>query len=382
MRPFRTRLLDLAHCPAREWSVHSFRRQWYEKQTPIKYRFREFKRLNPLPAQEIWVTPSPQSDYAGCVALNDEYLRQYKDTIVPIERTVWGQDALKWRVKGFERFEAPLEFFLDWTARKLADPDTFSPNETLYIAQCSISSLPHGLQEALPPPLYCTKCSYENGNDDDYDGKKRHLHVTQAAEFSPDNGVESSSIWVGVPPVETPLHKDPHSNFLVQLAGFKAVRLIRRGDGELMLAYAKREVQMKCQQLGPVSMSMRGEEMMIGPERDLMSNLVWGIPDARHFNQVNEVLEDNQDSQGISHVNWFGRSPVEDEQSNDNESMDVALLHGKDSALGLPEIEVYHATLAPGDAVFIPKGWYHSLRSIGSHKNGINLSANWWFILE
>jgi ribosomal protein L16 Arg81 hydroxylase len=38
--------------------------------------------------------------------------------------------------------------------------------------------------------------------------------------------------------------------------------------------------------------------------------------------------------------------------------------------------ECFEATVSPGDALFIPKGWWHSIKSIGTD---ITASVNWWF---
>ena len=36
----------------------------------------------------------------------------------------------------------------------------------------------------------------------------------------------------------------------------------------------------------------------------------------------------------------------------------------------------WEAELESGDALFIPKGWWHSVKGVGE---GINGSVNWWF---
>jgi mannose-6-phosphate isomerase-like protein (cupin superfamily) len=38
--------------------------------------------------------------------------------------------------------------------------------------------------------------------------------------------------------------------------------------------------------------------------------------------------------------------------------------------------EGYEALVGPGDALFIPKGWWHSIKSVGSE---VTASVNWWF---
>jgi hypothetical protein len=68
---------------------------------------------------------------------------------------------------------------------------------------------------------------------------------------------------------------------------------------------------------GQGSAAFRGEEMMEGPERDALDEAVW-----------------RDDREG------------------------------------------FEAEVSPGDALFIPKGWWHSIKSVGT---GATASVNWWF---
>lgn len=43
-----------------------------------------------------------------------------------------------------------------------------------------------------------------------------------------------------------------------------------------------------------------------------------------------------------------------------------------------PEDNMYEAELEAGDALFIPEGWWHSVKSVGSDGE-LNGSVNWWF---
>jgi hypothetical protein len=76
-------------------------------------------------------------------------------------------------------------------------------------------------------------------------------------------------------------------------------------------------VQAKIGKYG--SASFRGEEMMDGPEKDALVEIVWG-----------------------DEVGGGG----------------------------------YEARVGPRDALFIPKGWWHSIKSVGSE---VTASVNWWF---
>ena len=169
----------------------------------------------------------------------------------------------------------------------------------IYLAQCSLTSLPEPLQVDIPTPSL----------------------VLQAGK----GDVYESSLWLGRPPTYTPLHRDPNPNFFLQLAGRKVVRLFPPEIGDAIFE----QVQEQLRAIGssrPSSASFRGEEMMAGPERELLHQAVWD--------------DDNSDS-GV-----------------------VVREYGQQAEVGL------------GEALFIPKGWWHSVKGVGS---GITASANWWF---
>ena len=125
--------------------------------------------------------------------------------------------------------------------------------------------------------------------------------------------IYDANLWMGIPPTYTPLHKDPNPNLFVQLASSKRIRLFRPNTGAAMF----HEIQ---QQIGQTSSStFRGDEMMEGPERDASDESVWG----------NSVTK-----------------------------------------------EGFEVTVYPGDALFIPKGWWHSIKSVDTE---VTASVNWWF---
>jgi hypothetical protein len=125
--------------------------------------------------------------------------------------------------------------------------------------------------------------------------------------------VYDANIWMGVPPTYTPLHKDPNPNLFMQLASSKRVRLFPPNRGSIIF----QDVQQRIGQYS--SASFRGDEMMEGPERDALDQAVWG---------------DSVPKEGLE------------------------------------------ATVNPGDALFIPKGWWHSIKSVGTD---VTVSVNWWF---
>jgi hypothetical protein len=124
----------------------------------------------------------------------------------------------------------------------------------------------------------------------------------------------NSSIWLcfsGKP--LTPLHRDPYANLFVQLAGRKKIRLLQPDDGLCIWTHVR-------QQLGADASSqgrMRGEEMMVGEEAKLMNEIVW-----------------------------------------------------QDAGTTRESVEAWEAELEEGDAVFIPKKWWHTLEGTSEGING------------
>lgn len=128
--------------------------------------------------------------------------------------------------------------------------------------------------------------------------------------------IYSSSIWLGTEPTYTPLHRDPNPNLFCQLYNQKVVRLLPPQLGEQLYL----QVQIKLRLQG--SSRMRGTEMMEGEEREILQEAV-----------------------------WQPEKPIE---------------------------EMCEAELDAGDALFIPEGWWHSVKSKGA-LGDLNGSVNWWF---
>jgi hypothetical protein len=131
--------------------------------------------------------------------------------------------------------------------------------------------------------------------------------------------VYDANIWLGIPPTYTPLHKDPNPNLFVQMARKKVVRILKPDVGRAVFA----DVRSRMGETGREG--MRGVEMMEGVEKELLHEAVWGV---------------------------------------EGEGEEIGSLEG------------FEATVGPMDALFIPKGWWHSIRSVGKD---VNASVNWWF---
>ncbi|KAG5968402.1 hypothetical protein E4U58_001889 [Claviceps cyperi] len=128
--------------------------------------------------------------------------------------------------------------------------------------------------------------------------------------------IYNSSIWLGTEPTYTPLHRDPNPNLFCQMWRQKVVRLLPPTTGDRVFF----EVQQQIQQQG--NSRIRAAEMMQGKERIALHDAIW---------------------------------------SND----------------ALPG-SMCEAELDAGDALFIPEGWWHSVKSMGSD-GLLNVSVNWWF---
>lgn len=147
-------------------------------------------------------------------------------------------------------------------------------------------------------------------------GLREDLPTPTVVQKAGRGDVYDSSIWLGTEPTYTPLHRDPNPNLFCQLCRQKVVRLLPPELGDRVFF----EVQVQIKQQG--SSRMRGKEMMEGAERAVLHEAVWS----------NEKLDE----------------------------------------------QLHEAELDAGDALFIPKGWWHSVKSVGSGGD-LNGSVNWWF---
>lgn len=136
--------------------------------------------------------------------------------------------------------------------------------------------------------------------------------------------IYDTNLWIGRPPTYTPLHRDPNPNLFMQLAGQKVVRLFPPDVGKAIFDGVQEKLASSSGRAATSSV-FRGEEMMQGAEKELLEQEIWG---GKHGDEER----------------WF--------------------------ALG------FQARLGLGEALFIPKGWWHSIKGVG---NGATASVNWWF---
>ncbi|KAI9862514.1 MAG: hypothetical protein M1813_004366 [Trichoglossum hirsutum] len=125
--------------------------------------------------------------------------------------------------------------------------------------------------------------------------------------------IYDTNLWIGLAPTNTPLHRDPNPNLFVQLAGKKIVRLFEPAVGVDVFKRVRKEIGMDA------SAVFRGDEMMKGQEKDLLEKEVWG-----------------------------------DETGGDTINRPIG----------------YEAQLGRGDGLFIPNGWWHSIKGVGEGVTG------------
>ncbi|KAK3503746.1 hypothetical protein B0T13DRAFT_139470 [Neurospora crassa] len=300
-----------------------------------------------LPALTKWFSTSPSSGKASLTP----YLDNFRSTILPYELSFPNS--------------AQVLGFMSWLQRSSSSSPTASsdshPNSnsnsdsdsqsrlTLthllenYITHHSSSSSSEFLILDLPLDLlllahhYNTSLSSSSSSQTPSTRPLTNLYIAQAplshlpsplradlptpllVSHAGRGDIYSSSIWLGLQPTYTPWHRDPNPNLFCQLCGTKVLRLMAPKRGEALF----REV-MASLAVAAGSGKIRGEEMMKGEQRRALEGAVWG---------------------------------------GDGEGTDDMM---------------YEVTVQAGDMLFMPLGWWHSVKSVGE-EGGINGSVNWWF---
>ncbi|KAL2863077.1 putative JmjC domain protein [Aspergillus lucknowensis] len=265
-----------------------------------------------IPAYDRWFYRSPTEP--NIARLDTEYLAQHgADALVPLELT-----------------QAQAAESKDSGTEESQDTDTDTETETFRTFHAPLSLFLQWIREAEAEAepaqkqtqsvrLYLAQCHALD--------LPRHLRTdlpTPSVVADAGRGdVYDTNLWIGFPPTYTPLHRDPNPNLFVQLAGRKVVRLLAPWEGMRVFARVRGELGRSG---GPEAAAFRGEEMMRGRERALLEGVVWG--------------------------------------------------GGMDVNSGEEGAEGFEAELGAGDGVFIPRGWWHSIKGVGQ---SVTASVNWWF---
>ncbi|EXJ68045.1 uncharacterized protein A1O5_08660 [Cladophialophora psammophila CBS 110553] len=217
----------------------------------------------------------------------------------------------------FERIEAPLKILIAYLSKSTttgtsADSSQVAKEDvSIYLAQCDLLSLPASMQADVFVPALL------------------HPSSTSSSRSAIKGDIYTSSLWLGRPPTYTPLHRDPNPNLFIQLAGQKTIRLLPPDIGDALfhdvVTTTTSSPTMSPSSPTPFSTTIRGEEMMYGPQKAALHDAIWN-PSSIYSGLVRT--------------------------------------HGLQTTLGL------------GDALFTPKGWWHSVKGVGG---GVTASVNWWF---
>jgi hypothetical protein len=279
-----------------------------------------------FPASARWFANDPLtttgSEDPGPSSLNSTYMDQFGSAILPFELIVppafESKDSGDTSIFRFQNWlssnGSPLAELLDSVQQHESTPNAdqskflsfhspfllflkalefnklqIMPVKQLYIAQAGLEDLPAAMNQDLPTPSIVRNA----GAGDIY----------------------NSSIWLGLEPTYTPIHRDPNPNLFCQMCSSKIIRLLPPKTGDLLYQHIQSQIHRQG------NSRIRTSEMMEGPERQAFHSAVWGLDVGENF---------------------------------------------------------IEAHLDPGDALFIPTGWWHSVKS--KYSDGrLNASVNWWF---
>ncbi|KAJ1324846.1 cupin-like domain-containing protein [Microdochium nivale] len=271
-----------------------------------------------LPATAKWF----RADHSFGQNPFSDYIHAFEDVLVPYEFTSHSSRIPQWST------------FLQWLGQHSAwrVPEL---EDILHAAPASADDTPAHFHQFQAPLGLLVKAGQYNA-DQPGGGQLTHLYIAQSdirdlpgplsddlrvpdiVQNSPKGDIYSSSVWLGLQPTYTPLHRDPNPNIFCQLRGHKTVRFLPPKVALGVFNKIQSKLGMRA------SARLRGTEMMQGLERDLLHKTMWlPSPEETHFSHIAE------------------------------------------------------ATVGPGDILFIPQGWWHTFISQG-REGELNASANWW----
>lgn len=322
-RPFHCtpalRISSVHQAPRGLPDIDTFRNKAFIPENP--YFFLSDSSSNNLSAASKWFTKTQTEHGAPNSAALSSYLNNFADWPFPYELVSTASDE-----------EPPVVAFRDWLLRSSDIADHILAG----ILQPAIGELNSRTFFQLYAPLTLLKKALEfNQEQNTHQLAPVTLYIAQSSlsdlpqaleddlptpqlvQQAGKGDVYNSSVWLGTEPTYTPLHRDPNPNLFCQLFSRKVVRLLPPAVGDRVFF----EVQVRIRKQS--HSRIRTAEMMEGEEREAIHEVIWA---------ANEVVSK----------------------------------------------DLQEAELGPGDALFIPKGWWHSVKSKGSqgHLNG---SANWWF---
>ncbi|PGH02134.1 hypothetical protein GX51_04838 [Blastomyces parvus] len=294
--------------------IAAFQTSYFQPQLPVILPRGHFAQL---PAIQKWFSiPSSSAAYGSSAfapTSSLNYTYLEKHSDCSIPvELTSSQDPASPETLTFQRLYAPLGLFLKWTK-------TSTPLNAEGIPPNTNLYLAQCQLLDLPPPL------------------RLDFPTPPLVSKAGKGDVYDTNIWMGVPPTYTPLHRDPNPNLFVQMAGRKIIRLYAPDTGLKVFERVRQTILRRHREdvngIAVGDAKFRGEEMMQGLEKELLEKEVWG-----------DTMEIGMD----------------EESKNVNPEMR----------------EGFEAHLDAGDGMFIPMGWWHSIKGVGE---GVTASVNWWF---
>jgi len=294
--------------------ITAFKRDFFDAQKPLVLRGSAAS----FPAIQRWFKDCPEKK---TTVLGDAF---NPDTVFPYElvTTSEGLHQFKEIITNFQEIHTDVALLplVDSLKRQVDEEIKSAPEreQEFLRFQFPLALLKHVLLNLPPeytvPNLYIAQADLSEVLNAEL---LRDIPLPDLVRESGKGDVYNSSLWMGLEPTFTPWHRDPNHNFFCQLCSSKAVRILppNRGKSLFMNTMAKVEPTTSF------STRIRGEEMMQGAQRKALLDAVWG-----------------------------------------DEAPDT----------------IRETVLRPSDALFLPKGWWHSLKS-GENHGHLNASVNWWF---
>ncbi|KAF4979570.1 hypothetical protein FZEAL_4274 [Fusarium zealandicum] len=314
------RPITLTPSPFQLSEIQTFRERAFNTQNPFLFGRDAGSPTASLPAADKWFEQRHNDNSHADSTILSAYMNQFQEWPFPYEL-----------VASSPPNKQALVSFRDWLSSSEEQADQLLTK----ILEPSIAELETGTFFQLFAPLrFLIKALEFNQAQSPIRSVPVELYIAQSSLTdlpqalqddlpTPDivqragkGDVYSSSIWLGTEPTYTPLHRDPNPNVFCQLCSSKVIRLMAPALGDRLYF----EVQARIRQTG--HSRIRTVDMMEGKEREALHEVVW---------------------------------------ERDR----------------LPE-GLYEADLEPGDALFIPNGWWHSVKSKGA-RGHLNGSVNWWF---
>ncbi|KAI1201712.1 hypothetical protein F5X97DRAFT_331179 [Nemania serpens] len=201
---------------------------------------------------------------------------------------------------------------------------------TAYLAQHQLFAQLPSLRDDILVPDYCYTAPPQ--------------HPTDAGLDQPELDEPLLNAWFGPPGTISPLHNDPYHNVLAQVVGRKYVRLYAPSQTPRLAARGREDGV----EMGNTSALDVG--VLEGWDRD---------PDARNSAVEGEGNDDDDDDD------------AEDRSESGNAEQSERDIRVKNAFKAVPFVD---CILEPGDALYIPIGWWHYVRGLS-----VSFSVSFWW---